>query len=111
MGCTPWPDEDDDPEVDEVDVADGKVPDVVVPTLGAIARIVGAPEDDSPSVTVGVASAPSAEDAGPELPPLAANAAAAAPPITAERMNSFLCEDFFFRTLLCGINTLDAASL
>lgn len=54
-----------------------------------------APPDDPPTVIVGVApSASNADDAGPELLRLPTNAAVAAPPITVDRMMSFLFEDF-----------------
>ena len=58
-----------------------------------------------------VDSAPSAEEADCELPLLPANAAAVAPPISAETMMSFFLEDFFSTTLLCGISILDTESL
>ncbi len=70
------------------------------------------PTDDPPTVIVGVtASAPNAEDAGPELRRLLANAAAAAPPITAERMMNFLFEDFSLKMLVCGITALETEFL
>ena len=67
--------------------------------------------DSPPRVRVGVTNAPSAEEAGCELPLLPANAAAVAPPISAETMMSFFLEDFFSTTLLCGISILDTESL
>ena len=67
--------------------------------------------DSPPRVRVGVTSAPSAEEADCELPLLPANAAAVAPPISAETMMSFFLEDFFSTTLLCGISILDTESL
>ena len=67
--------------------------------------------DSPPRVRVGVTSSPSAEEADRELPLLPANAAAVAPPISAETMMNFFLEDFFSTTLLCGISTLDTESL
>ena len=97
----------------EVVVVEGELPlvepgDVVPPATTSA----GATPTDSPTVTVGAAaSAPRAGVAAPALPPVPARIAAAAPPIIDERMMIFLFEDFFFRTLLCGITTLVAESL
>jgi hypothetical protein len=79
------------------------------PSIGADTATV----DDPPRLIVGVtASASNAEDAGPELPCLVASAAAAAPPITAERTTNFLFDgDFALKMLVCGITALDSAAL
>jgi hypothetical protein len=93
-----------------VSVVDGDVSAAEVVTTGltvaddsvSVDDVVGAganvdrdnPPDDPPMVSVGVI-APNAADAGPELPCLLANAAVAAPPITAERMMNFLLEEDF----------------
>jgi len=59
------------------------------------------PLDDPPTVSVGVtASDSNAEDTGPELPCLLTNAAAAAPPITVERIKNFLFDDFSLKRLV-----------
>ena len=79
------------------------------PSIGADTATV----DDPPRLIVGVtASASNAEDADPELPCLLTNAAAAAPPITAERTMNFLFDvDFALKMLVCGITALDSAAL
>jgi hypothetical protein len=81
-------------------------------TVGTEASVGGdTPTVDPPKASVGVtASASNAEDAGPEVLPLLANAAAAAPPITAERMMNFLFEDFSLKRLVCGITALETDS-
>ena len=84
-------------------------PDDIVATGASMG--VDTPSDDPLTVMVGVMSVPNVEDAGPALPPLLANIAAAAPPITAERMMAFLFEDFSLKMLVCGIITLEIESL
>jgi len=69
------------------------------------------PTDPPPTEIVGVtASASNAEDAVPALPRLLASAAAAAPPITVERMMNFLFGDFSLKIFVCGITALDTDS-
>src|SRR5688500_6439655 len=99
-GCT-TPADGEAPGDEDVSV-DGIVRADVVPAVGATPRFHGeTPKDESPRLIVGVAaSAPTAEVAGLASPPRSANAAAAAPSITAERMMYFLLENFFFRTML-----------
>jgi len=108
-GCTvpPLADVPVDPEVaagGESAATDGVV--------GTVASVVGDTPIDGPlTVMVGVRIVPNAEDAGPASPPLVANNAAAAPPITAERMMNFLFEAFSLKMLVCGITALETESL
>jgi hypothetical protein len=94
----------------DVEVPPGELADVAPPTTMSAGA--GATPTDSPTVTVGAAArAFRAGDAAPASPRVPARIAAAAPPMIVERMMIFLFDDFFFRTLLWGITTLEAESL
>jgi hypothetical protein len=88
----------------------------IVPPVGAVGAGVVVDgvtlTEPPPKLIEGVTATDSNADAAGPLPPLPANSAAAAPPITAERMMNFFFEGCFnLKILVCGISALEVESL